>query len=327
MRIDRLLRPSLETSQHPAFPHSQYFTTFSDPALTAAGTPNEGTHYTFASSSCVKPGFPWTGPSNKLYTKGASDFLKVAERVGVRFMLFLGDTIYADVPWYSGAAVKNYYKHWRQFFASPQVKEMVEKIPFIGVYDDHEIYNVSSHGPRSARQVQSADGSSSSQDYSSNETSVAFAPANQAWKTYLGNGNPDPAVPGVNYFDFQCVGPDFLDQSGLGSSQCSFVARRIGDSAFFVWDTRRYRSDNAAEDDESKTMLGLKQREDFYDWVARVRFFPVGGEERRLAAERCAIVRNRSTRPLRGSSWSRPSPSCRCGVSTNPLYLCAPRLS
>ena len=151
MRIDRLLRPSLETSQHPAFPHSQYFTTFSDPALTAAGTPNEGTHYTFASSSCVKPGFPWTGPSNKLYTKGASDFLKVAERVGVRFMLFLGDTIYADVPWYSGAAVKNYYKHWRQFFASPQVKKMVEKIPFIGVYDDHEIYNVSPRGPPFSR--------------------------------------------------------------------------------------------------------------------------------------------------------------------------------
>ncbi|GAA5976523.1 hypothetical protein JCM10908_005530 [Rhodotorula pacifica] len=221
----RLLRPSLETSHHPAFPHSQYFTTFSDPALTAIGTPNEGTHYTFASSSCVKPGFPWSGPTNKLYTKGASDFLKVAERVGVRFMLFLGDTIYADVPWYSGTAVKNYYKHWRQFFASPQVKEMVEKIPFIGVYDDHEIYN----------------------DYSSNETSVAFAPANQAWKTYLGNSNPDPAVPGVNYFDFQ-----------------------VGDSAFFVWDTRRYRSDNAAEDDESKTMLGLKQREDFSNWVARV---------------------------------------------------------
>lgn len=64
-------------------------------------------------------------------------------------MLFLGDTIYADVPWYSGSAVKNYYKHWRQFFASPQVKEMVEKIPFIGVYDDHEIYNVSPRGPTS----------------------------------------------------------------------------------------------------------------------------------------------------------------------------------
>lgn len=37
-----------------------------------------------------------------------------------------------------------------------------------------------------------------------------------------------------------------------------------------MWDTRRYRSDNAAEDDESKTMLGLKQREDFFNWVARV---------------------------------------------------------
>lgn len=126
--VDRLLRPSLETSYHPAFPQSQYFTTFSDPALTGAGTPGEGTHYTFASSSCVKPGFPYTGPGNKLYTKGATDFLRVAERVGVRFMLFVGDTIYADVPWYSGAGLKNYFKHWRQFFGSPEVKAMVERI-------------------------------------------------------------------------------------------------------------------------------------------------------------------------------------------------------
>jgi hypothetical protein len=38
-----------------------------------------------------------------------------------------------SAAWYSGSTVKNYYKHWRQFFASPQVKEMVEKIPFIVV--------------------------------------------------------------------------------------------------------------------------------------------------------------------------------------------------
>lgn len=66
----------------------------------------------------------------------------------------------------------------------------------------------------------------------------------------------------------------------------AFVPCRIGDSAFFVWDTRRYRSDNAAEDDESKTMLGLKQREDFYDWVARVCPSSAGGERSGYAAER-----------------------------------------
>ncbi|GJN87143.1 hypothetical protein Rhopal_000088-T1 [Rhodotorula paludigena] len=221
----RLLRPSLETAHHPAFPHSQYFTTFSDPALSAAGPSSEGTHYTFASSSCLKPGFPYTGPWGKSETRGARHFLRVAERVGVRFMLFLGDFIYADVPWHAGNAVEQYYKRYRQTFASPEVKAMAEKIPLINIYDDHEILN----------------------DYSANETSPAFGPANKAYRTYVGNANYDAQQPDQNYYDF-----------------------RVGDSAFFVWDTRRYRSDNALEDTEDKTMLGQEQREAFFDWVSRV---------------------------------------------------------
>jgi len=62
----------------------QTFTTFPDPSL------QQPTHYTFASSSCVKAGFPWTGPQNKRSIKGAETFLKIAEKVGVRFMVFLG---------------------------------------------------------------------------------------------------------------------------------------------------------------------------------------------------------------------------------------------
>lgn len=89
---DRLLRPSLETATHPAFPRSQYFTTFPDPSLSSVGPAGEGTHYTFASSSCLKPGFPWAGPHKKSETVGARHFLKIAERLGVKFMVFLGGT-------------------------------------------------------------------------------------------------------------------------------------------------------------------------------------------------------------------------------------------
>ncbi|BGO98057.1 hypothetical protein NBRC10513v2_002058 [Rhodotorula toruloides] len=221
----RLLRPSLETSHHPAFPHSQHFTTFSDPALSAAGPSSEGTHYVFASSSCIKPGFPYTGPHHKLETKGAKEFLKIAERVGVKFMLFLGDIIYSDVPWYAGKSVERYFKHYRQLFSSPEVKAMVEKIPLISIWDDHEIHN----------------------DYDSNVTSPAYAPAKRAFETYIANANHDPLAKNDIHFDF-----------------------RVGDSAFFVWDTRTYRSDNAKEDDETKTMLGERQKEEFFNWVARV---------------------------------------------------------
>lgn len=87
---DRLMRPSIETATHPAFPRSQFFTTFSDPSLSAVGPSSEGTHYTFASSSCLKPGFPYAGPHKKRETAGAKQFLKIAERLGVKFMVFLG---------------------------------------------------------------------------------------------------------------------------------------------------------------------------------------------------------------------------------------------
>ncbi|GAA5931760.1 hypothetical protein JCM10213_005849 [Rhodosporidiobolus nylandii] len=224
----RLLRPAVSTSHHPAFPHSQTFTTFSDPSLSAAAVDGgEGTHYTFASSSCVKPGFPYEGPWAKSKTKGAEHFLKVAEREAVRFMLFLGDFIYSDVPWYAGSAPDQYFKRYRQTFASPEMKKMVEKIPLMAIYDDHEIYN----------------------DFAANETSPFFAPANKAYTTYLGNANPDAIAghEGENYYDF-----------------------RVGDSAFFVWDTRKFRSDNANDDDETKSMLGERQKDAFVDWARKV---------------------------------------------------------
>ncbi|GAA5994064.1 hypothetical protein JCM11641_005961 [Rhodosporidiobolus odoratus] len=226
----RLLRPTLaQTSHHPAFPRAQTFTTFSDPSLLslAGRVAGEGTHYTFASSSCLKPGFPYEGPWHKRTVRGAEHFLKVAEREAVRFMLFLGDFIYADVPWYAGSDAKQYNKRYRQAFASPEMKKVVEKIPIMAIYDDHEIYN----------------------DFAANESSPYFKPANNAYRTYLGNANPDSLgkPSGENYYEF-----------------------RVGDSAHFVLDTRKHRSDNANDDDEVKTMLGERQKEVFFDWLAQV---------------------------------------------------------
>ncbi|GAA5838395.1 hypothetical protein JCM11251_004924 [Rhodosporidiobolus azoricus] len=253
----RLLRPTLDAAYHPSFPHSQRFTTFSDPALlpiplaqplavlpTPEQAEQEGTYYTFASSSCVKPGFPYTGPWGKKTTKGAKEFLKIAEDVGVRFMVFLGDFLYADVPIYQGIDVKSYLKGYRQVFASPEVKKMVEKIPMVTIYDDHEIYN----------------------DFAANESSPYFAPANEAYQTYLGEANPDAQLghEGESYYDFrgQCWEAD----KGISA----FIVDSVGDSSFFVWDTRKFRSDNANDDDEVKTMLGEKQKEAFLEWAARV---------------------------------------------------------
>lgn len=49
-----------------------------------------------------------------------------------------------------------------------------------------------------------------------------------------------------------------------------FPRNSVGDSAFFVLDTRAYRSPNENADDEAKTMLGDVQREVFLNWAAEV---------------------------------------------------------
>lgn len=160
-----------------------------------------------------------------------------------------GDLIYADVPYYPGHSVSSYYKRYRQIFSSPEMLKLAEKIressqssirfhicalnshilvstALLAIYDDHEIAN----------------------DFSHSEFDPRFPPANKAWVDYVGSVNPDPAVPGQNYFEFQ-----------------------HGDAAFFVWDVRRFRSPNEAEDNEDKIMLGEKQKQVFFDWAARVR--------------------------------------------------------
>ncbi|KAK4051877.1 hypothetical protein OIV83_002582 [Microbotryomycetes sp. JL201] len=221
----RLLRASLAAAHHPAFPKSLFFTTAPDPALSSASSPGAGTHFTFASSSCVKPGFPYSGPRSKRTTKGAGYLKDVAERVGAKFWLSLGDFVYADVPYYPGTKLASYHKRYRQTFASPEVKELAESLPMLATLDDHEISN----------------------DFDDAEDSPAFAPAVQAFEDYMGAANPEPIEPGVRYYEYQ-----------------------YGDAAFFVFDTRSYRSKDAAEDDENKSMLGQRQKEAFFDWLAKV---------------------------------------------------------
>ncbi|ORY79287.1 PhoD-like phosphatase-domain-containing protein [Leucosporidium creatinivorum] len=221
----RLLRPSLTAASHPAFPNSYYFTTSPDPALASAATPGAGTHFTFASSSCVKAGFPYSGPWSKKVTKGAEYLKTVGEELSLKFVLFVGDFIYADVPYYPDAKLSSYHKRYRQIFASPEVHALAEKFPILTIGDDHEIFN----------------------DFDASEVDPAFVAANEAYGNYLGAANPDVAEPGANYYHF-----------------------RHGDAAFFVWDTRAYRSRDDAEDDEEKTMLGERQKEVFFKWAAEV---------------------------------------------------------
>ncbi|KAN0061175.1 hypothetical protein ACQY0O_006910 [Thecaphora frezii] len=212
-------------------------------------------HFSFASTSCVKPDFPYH-PAQfwawnwllKLAGIGAQpggiaqrnripgfDLLyeraiRGKEKPSLRFLLQLGDLIYADVPHYGGPTKDAYRKLYRNLFASDSFRRVYENLPTIGIYDDHEVVNNWSGN--------TADGS----------TLESFPPANTAWKEYVGLANPDPLEEGENYYTF----------------------RYGGSAAFFVMDTRKHRSHHETEDDEDKTMLGEKQKDAFLQWLGAV---------------------------------------------------------
>lgn len=117
------------------------------------------------------------------------------------------DTMYADVPWYAGNTVAQYFKRYRQVFASPQMKRMLENVPFLAIYDDHEIINVRPALSFLLLAFHRADFLRYEQDFSANETSPLFGNANKAYTTYLGDANPDGIVghEGENYYDYRFV--------------------------------------------------------------------------------------------------------------------------
>lgn len=213
-------------------------------------------HFTFASTSCVKPDFPYhpaqfwgwnwllrlagigTGPGGITERNRIPGFDLLYQRTvagreshpSIRFLLQLGDLIYADVPHYGGADTSAYRKLYRNLFASNSFRRFFKHVPVIGIYDDHEVIN-----------------NWSGRDENDDEI-AAYPSASTAWKEYVGEVNPEPLEEGENYYTFQ-----------YGES-----------AAFFVLDTRRHRTHHTADDDEDKTMLGYRQKQDLYRWLAAV---------------------------------------------------------
>lgn len=111
--------------------------------------------FTFASSSCVKPDFPyhpaqWWGwnrllqyfeignePGGISQRNRIQGFDVMAERAlkgagtGIRFFLELGDLVYADVPYPIGSTADRYRKLYRNIFASDSFRRVFERIPVI----------------------------------------------------------------------------------------------------------------------------------------------------------------------------------------------------
>ncbi|KAK7470526.1 hypothetical protein VKT23_001951 [Stygiomarasmius scandens] len=97
----------------------------------------------FISSSCWKPFYPYNPLSHALSIAGLRHLGDYVEKVNVPdFIFFLGDFIYSDLPVQVAPYTKEYYTTlFRQVYASPDWSEKLRNIPWLHMFDDHEIVN------------------------------------------------------------------------------------------------------------------------------------------------------------------------------------------
>ncbi|KYK61569.1 alkaline phosphatase family protein [Drechmeria coniospora] len=188
--------------------------------------------FTFLSTSCILPRFPYNPLDHALAIPGLRHLAKRLPELSAQFMLFLGDFIYVDVPDRFGTSVEEYRMQYRQVYASPDWAPVGQNLSWIHVLDDHEISN----------------------DWSSNRTGV-YKAAVEPWNIYQAGINPPVARAART------------TQQRNGSTWFEFVQ---GPASFFMLDTRTYRSSNNEPfDSADKTMLGEEQLEDLLYWLAR----------------------------------------------------------
>ncbi|KAL6878922.1 PhoD-like phosphatase domain-containing protein [Trichoderma novae-zelandiae] len=206
--------------------------------LTAAPQPGKmptqnGGKYTFLSTSCILPRFPYNPFDHPLAVPGLRILAKKLPELSAQFMLFLGDFIYVDVPERFGRSVEEYRMQYRQVYASPDWAPVGQNLSWLHVLDDHEIEN----------------------DWSANTTGV-YKNAVDPWHIYQAQINPPRAVTAGT-----------RSERRQGATWFEFVQ---GPASFFMLDTRSYRSSNSLPfNGTEKTMLGADQLADFLAWLAR----------------------------------------------------------
>lgn len=192
---------------------------------------NDG-KFTFLSTSCILPRFPYNPLDHPLAIPGLRHLADKIPELGAQFMLFLGDFIYVDVPERFGKTKEEYRMQYRQVYASPDWAPVAQNLSWIHVLDDHEISN----------------------DWDANSTGV-YEAAVDPWHIYHADLNPPKA---------QAAG------TKRQRTNATWYEFSQGPISFFMMDTRSYRSSNKAPfDAPGKTMLGAEQLSDLLAWLAR----------------------------------------------------------
>ncbi|KAL4923727.1 alkaline phosphatase family protein [Aspergillus undulatus] len=179
----------------------------------------------FLTSSCMKPNFPYDIRRHPLRIPGLEKMTKTVSSLPVlpSFMLFLGDFIYIDVPQRFGSSVNHYRSEYRRVYSSPSWKPPAIHLPWIHTLDDHEIAN----------------------DWNNGNTTAPYPAAIDPYLHYHASVNP-PA-------------PD----TKTDNTKSSYTTFTNGPAAFFLTDTRSYRSPSEG------TILGKAQLHALLSFLAR----------------------------------------------------------
>jgi alkaline phosphatase D len=192
--------------------------------------------FTFLTSSCIKPRFPYNPAAHPLSFPGFKHMATVLKSIpgGAQFMLFLGDFIYIDVPKQFGTSVEDYRRDYRQVYNSPDWPSVGQNLSWIHVLDDHEISN----------------------DWDKNTTGV-YSAATDPWHNYQTSVNPPKARQAGTY--------------NTPRSNATYFEFTQGPASFFMVDTRTYRdsSTNLPANSTEKTMLGPEQLTDLLAFLAK----------------------------------------------------------
>ncbi|KAI8320623.1 Metallo-dependent phosphatase, partial [Martensiomyces pterosporus] len=134
------------------------------------------TKYRFGTGSCIKPNFPYI-PALSPDVYGFASLLGHSD--GLDMIMFLGDFIYADLPFYFGSDPEDYRRLYRQVYMAESSRRLLRKVPMLHVYDDHEIMN-NWH----------------------DQDSPPMGSAMTAYNEYNGHPNPSPPLPHRAYYNF-----------------------------------------------------------------------------------------------------------------------------
>lgn len=223
----RGLRPDSQY-QYVANNHTGNFVTAPRDGETSNRPSIEGT-FTFLQTSCLKNRLPYNPFAHPLSNRGLRYLSQNLEKLKAQFMLFLGDFIYIDVPRRQGILTEDYRREYRQMYASPDWPEAA-KIPWIHVYDDHEVAN----------------------DWDRNTTGI-FAAANDPYQHYHVAANPPRARTGETYFSFTQGPATFF----------------MLDTRRYRSPNDHTNGSDPATGEPTKTLLGKQQLADLLAWLKR----------------------------------------------------------